>query len=131
MGLLTKKAMHEKIVSLSGYLKSTYDDISGENYETLKRLVEGMRGRLIDKSCEKGAFIGFPESHERPKENVHTTTFKVLEQSTVKTFIPGGADELLDNNMHNVSDSEQFAQNLRRSYNQAAHHQSVRNTLCE
>lgn len=54
----------------------------------------------------------FEEAHERGEESVYTPVFNAMKQATVKAFITGEADELLDDKIVRVNESWHFTRSL-------------------
>lgn len=68
--------------------------------------------RLIDSRYKIVLIARFQEAHEPAKRNVYTDVFEVMKQVSVNFFFQDEADRLLDDNMYQLAEPQQFTQGL-------------------
>lgn len=61
---------------------------------------------------ENVIFAFFKEAHNHANGNVYTPIFKITEQAAVKASLTGRVDELLDDKMYMLAESQEFIQGL-------------------
>lgn len=71
-----------------------------------------LEGHLIVAVCNNVVLTCFEEAHDRAKRIVYTPVFDVMGQAAVKAFFTMGADELPDDLMYKLAESQNFIQVL-------------------
>lgn len=96
----------------SSYSERAHDGVRRFIRKFLEEYEERRLGRLTDDRCKNVVLAFFKEAHERAKGNVCTSVFEVMGQTAVKTVFTGGAEELLDDQMYKLSESQDFTCSL-------------------
>lgn len=100
----------------SGYSGPAYDHIRWSIPETLEKHDQRRLRHVIDYRSKNVILDLFEEALEQAKGIVYTHLFEVTNQATVKVFFNEGVDELHDNNMYKLAESQEFTQGLVRHF---------------
>lgn len=100
--------------NVPGYRGTTHNDTHRLIPEGVEEREPWRLGGLIDGRRKNVVLTFIDEVHKRAKGIVYTPVYKVIEQADVKAFLINGEDELLDDKMNELAQSQNSTKSIMR-----------------